>query len=537
MTRGPGASRWPPRPRTSQTRRRPPSLDPVRLRFFAGPEPADALRRFTEATGRQPKPEAPWVLGPWYQADDSEQAELALLREADAPLSVLQTYTHYLPCGDQVGREAAEAERIEGAHAAGVAITTYFNPMICTDYEPAYCARGGGRGPDRGRGRRSVSVPLRRRRRRELQRRPVRLLHRGRPGAVRQAARRGDRRRLRRLDGGLRRVHAARLGLRSRRRAAPGHLRAQPRTRPATTAPPTCGRSPPSGRSSASSAPAGPAPLPAPRWSGAATRRRASATTACAPRSPRRSRRGPRASGSGARTSAGSSPSGSEACRRSCSPAGSSWAGLAGDAHPGQRGRGAGEGAPAGDRSRPARQLAPLHEAAHPALPVPDRGPAHVPEDGPAADAPPGAGATRATRAPPPPTISSCSVPDLLVAPVLDQGATERTAYLPGGRWVDLWRSATYREGSGGLALGGAVVFGGRRQVTVPAPINGATAVRARGLGAAAAAAPRRHARRLRRPRPRPAHVARLPRPDAAARLPARRADLALRRGREAALA
>ena len=111
---------------------------PVRFRFFAGPTPAGALRRFTEATGRQPKPAAPWVLGPWYQADDSESAELALLREADAPLSVLQTYTHYLPCGDQVGNDAAEAERIAGAHNAGVAITTYFNPMICTSYQPAY---------------------------------------------------------------------------------------------------------------------------------------------------------------------------------------------------------------------------------------------------------------------------------------------------------------------------------------------------------------------------------------------------------------
>ncbi len=111
---------------------------PVSFRFFAGPKPADALRRFTEATGHQPKPAAPWLLGPWYQADDAEQVEVAQLQDADAPLSALQTYTHYLPCGDQRGREAAEAERIGAAHSAGIAITTYFNPMICTDYQPAY---------------------------------------------------------------------------------------------------------------------------------------------------------------------------------------------------------------------------------------------------------------------------------------------------------------------------------------------------------------------------------------------------------------
>ena len=37
------------------------------LRVFAGPTPADVLRRFTAATGRQPKPAAPWYFGPWFQ--------------------------------------------------------------------------------------------------------------------------------------------------------------------------------------------------------------------------------------------------------------------------------------------------------------------------------------------------------------------------------------------------------------------------------------------------------------------------------------
>lgn len=115
-----------------------PPPDRLSLRFFAGPEPADALRRFTRATGRQPRPAAPWALGSWFQADDDEQAELAALRAADAPVSVLQTYLHYLPCGDQVGAEDAQPVRTAAAHEAGVAITTYFNPMICSNYQPAY---------------------------------------------------------------------------------------------------------------------------------------------------------------------------------------------------------------------------------------------------------------------------------------------------------------------------------------------------------------------------------------------------------------
>jgi alpha-glucosidase (family GH31 glycosyl hydrolase) len=114
------------------------AINQLALRFFAGPKPADALKRFTAATGRQPKPASPWLLGPWYQADDDAGAEIAALRQADAPFSALQTYTHYLPCGAQVGQEQAEAERVASAHQAGVAITTYFNPMICTNYQPAY---------------------------------------------------------------------------------------------------------------------------------------------------------------------------------------------------------------------------------------------------------------------------------------------------------------------------------------------------------------------------------------------------------------
>jgi alpha-glucosidase (family GH31 glycosyl hydrolase) len=62
--------------------------------------------------------------------------------------------------------------------------------------------------------------------------------------------------------------------------------------------------------------------------------------------------------------------------------------------------------------------------------------------------------------------------PDLLAAPVLDPGARERSVYLPGGDWVDLWRSAGYRQSDGGLELGRAKVLSGGRTVTVPAPLD-----------------------------------------------------------------
>jgi alpha-D-xyloside xylohydrolase len=109
----------------------------LRLRVFGGGTPARTLRRFTKYTGRQPAPAARWVWGAWFQpgGELAEQIDqLETLRRADAPVSVMQTYLHYLPCGDHVGQEEGERERVDAFHARGTAVTTYFNPMICTDY-------------------------------------------------------------------------------------------------------------------------------------------------------------------------------------------------------------------------------------------------------------------------------------------------------------------------------------------------------------------------------------------------------------------
>ena len=124
------------------------------MRVFAGPRPADVLRRLTARLGRQPPPAAPWYLGPWFQPgrqpmeDRSESGpvrpgelgQVDRLRNADAPVSVAQTYLHYLPCGDQTppGRREQERERTRAFHADGLATTTYFNPMVCTSYQPVF---------------------------------------------------------------------------------------------------------------------------------------------------------------------------------------------------------------------------------------------------------------------------------------------------------------------------------------------------------------------------------------------------------------
>jgi alpha-D-xyloside xylohydrolase len=126
--------------------------DRLRLRVLAGPRPADALRRLTALTGRQPRVRDEAVLGPWLQAAGDTEAALRTLAAAGAPLSVLQTYLHYLPCGDDRGRSESERGRTARAHAAGLSITTYVNPMVCTGYTEAYeaaaTAGGLGRAPD-----------------------------------------------------------------------------------------------------------------------------------------------------------------------------------------------------------------------------------------------------------------------------------------------------------------------------------------------------------------------------------------------------
>jgi len=108
------------------------------FRVFAGPRPKDALQRMTERDGRQPKAAAPFYFGPWWQPKDGDDENLKALQQADAPTSLVQTYTHYLPCADQKGKTEAERARVAKFHAAGLAVTTYFNPMICQGEHPRF---------------------------------------------------------------------------------------------------------------------------------------------------------------------------------------------------------------------------------------------------------------------------------------------------------------------------------------------------------------------------------------------------------------
>ena len=114
--------------------------DHLDYRVYAGPTPAAALGRFTADVGRQPPAAAPFYFGPWWQPADPAATELSKLRAAGGGAlgSLAETYTHYLPCGSQQGNQAGEVRTTQKFHRAGLAVTTYFNPMICTSYQPVY---------------------------------------------------------------------------------------------------------------------------------------------------------------------------------------------------------------------------------------------------------------------------------------------------------------------------------------------------------------------------------------------------------------
>lgn len=114
------------------------SAQELKLRVFAGPRPADALRRMSARLGRQPRAAAPFFFGPWYQASGSSVPATEAMQAADAPVSLVQTYAHWLPCGLGSSSRQSDRDQVAALHARGVAVTTYFNPMICASYQPTF---------------------------------------------------------------------------------------------------------------------------------------------------------------------------------------------------------------------------------------------------------------------------------------------------------------------------------------------------------------------------------------------------------------
>ena len=129
---------------TSPSRWRVETLQPaLHWRVYAGPQPTDVLRRVTSdpLVGRQPQP-AQWFFGPWYQPHGNDEYLMKAWRTPrkhggfEAPVTVAQTYTHYLPCGAQAGDRAtgAEKQRTASYHDLGYKVTTYVNSFVCSNH-------------------------------------------------------------------------------------------------------------------------------------------------------------------------------------------------------------------------------------------------------------------------------------------------------------------------------------------------------------------------------------------------------------------
>ena len=115
---------------------------------YPGPTPADALARFSGDTGRQPEP-AEWFFGPWFQAAGSDEFREELTRhwrEWDVPVTVRETSIHYLPCGDHVGEREFHRRRTERDHERGYKVTAYVNSFVCENHPNGAYTEGNERG-------------------------------------------------------------------------------------------------------------------------------------------------------------------------------------------------------------------------------------------------------------------------------------------------------------------------------------------------------------------------------------------------------
>ena len=272
--------------RPLERRRRSGRLDYV---VFAGPTPLDALARFTAHTGRQPEPER-WWFGPWYQTGHANHVPLEeeirqadVLRGAGAAVSAAETHCRYLPLGEDRGFEDSERARTQMFHDRGLAVLTYLNPLIGNEYPEAFLpAEGNGALLRRADGQTHLFQAY------AGGRTPPHtdethydFTHPAAPPSLGARGGANARRRVRRMDGGLRRVHAARRGgvRRLHRNRAPQPLpdavpRPRRTRRPWSWGPGGAGGWP------ASRGPAGRARRPPPRSSGAEIRRPRGVSTA-----------------------------------------------------------------------------------------------------------------------------------------------------------------------------------------------------------------------------------------------------------------
>ena len=112
-----------------------PTLD---LILFADPDPLNLLEALTAITGRPPAI-ADWVLAPRRRGDPGSD-EMAKLRAAHIPTSVIDTAVHYFPNGLPASLTVPGAMRaLTGdIHRRGFKAVAYFNSFVSDQWHPVF---------------------------------------------------------------------------------------------------------------------------------------------------------------------------------------------------------------------------------------------------------------------------------------------------------------------------------------------------------------------------------------------------------------
>ncbi len=109
------------------------------LVIFQGPTPAEALRQYTERSGRSLVPR-PWIFGPWNQFLGYPQGDLLtvarLFREKDIPSSVSHEWTAILPVASYAGQEQAILQQNAAMHDLGYKNLAYIMPQVDKERNP-----------------------------------------------------------------------------------------------------------------------------------------------------------------------------------------------------------------------------------------------------------------------------------------------------------------------------------------------------------------------------------------------------------------
>ena len=115
------------------------------LRVFAGPRPRDALRRFTAATGRQPRrrrrgrsARGSRPASRTASSSTRRREIIAAQRDADVPSRRPRRRCTSCPAGPTATTPSTTPRARRQFHAAGLAHLVYFNPSLCASYQPVW---------------------------------------------------------------------------------------------------------------------------------------------------------------------------------------------------------------------------------------------------------------------------------------------------------------------------------------------------------------------------------------------------------------